>query len=355
MEERLFLIGIVMGAYAWLTRRWTESGRLDKPWFAVLWHAVFFAIAGFALAMIAMLSMESRRFPAPEELLSARQIWRGLLGAAVLGLFGWWRAWLACGRAKKRRGHTRAGHCRRLHPSHAQMRVRLMMRYYFLKEDMEWSETVFSAVLLAAVLMYFFVQAFKIPSGSMERTLLVGDHLFVNKIIYGLRIPFADKRVLAFRHVQRGDIVVFRFPTDDKKEEHCGSAQYGKDFIKRAIGVPGDRVELRGGEVFVNGKSLGREPYAQYLDPFRHPKLAFPISPEQYQTLWETRQLDHKLGDSMRDNFGPVVVPPDAYLMMGDNRDRSCDGRYWGPVQKKYIKGKAWVIYWPPSRMGGVN
>jgi signal peptidase I len=329
MEERLFLIGFAMGAYAWLTRRWNENGRLDKPWFAVVWHAVFFAIAGFALTMIAMLSMESRRFSAPEGLFSPRQLWPSLCGAAVLGLWALWRMRGEAGRAEKRR--------------------------YFLNEDLEWSETVFSAVLLAALLMYFIVQAFKIPSGSMERTLLVGDHLFVNKIVYGLRIPFTDKRILAFRSVQRGDIVVFRFPTDDKKEEHCGSVQYGKDFIKRAIGLPGDQVELRDGEVFINGKSLGREPYAQYLDPFRHPKPPFPISPEQYQTLWEARNLDHKLGDSMRDNFGPVVVPPDAYLMMGDNRDRSCDGRYWGPVQKKYVKGKAWVLYWPPSRMGGAH
>ncbi|MBI5242059.1 MAG: signal peptidase I [Elusimicrobia bacterium] len=220
---------------------------------------------------------------------------------------------------------------------------------------MEWAETVFSAVLLAAMLMYFIVQAFKIPSGSMEKTLLVGDHLFVNKFIYGLRIPFTDKRVLALRQIQRGDIVVFRFPTENRKEEHCGSPQYGKDFIKRVIGLPGDRVELREGEVFVNEGSLGREPYVQLLDPYRHPRASFATSPEQYQTLWETRKLDQKIGDGIRDNFGPVVVPPEAYLMMGDNRDRSCDGRYWGPVQKKYLKGKAWVLYWPPSRMGGIR
>jgi len=241
MEERLFLIGFAMGAYAWLTRRWTESGRLDRPAFAVFWHAVFFAIAGFAVTMIAMLSIESRRFSAPDGLLSSRQLLPSLCGAGVLGLWALWRMRSAAGRAEKRR--------------------------YLLNEDLEWSETVFSAVLLAAVLMYFIVQAFKIPSGSMEKTLLVGDHLFVNKIVYGLRIPFTDKRVLAFRQVQRGDIVVFRFPTDDKKEEHCGSVQYGKDFIKRAIGLPGERVELREGEVIVNGRPLGREPYAQSLDP----------------------------------------------------------------------------------------
>lgn len=329
MEERLFLIGIAMGAYAWLSHRWSEDGTLDKRWAAVAWHALFLALAGFSVTLVAVLSMESRRFSAPGALFSLRQMVPALCGAGLLGLFGVWRAWSDAGKAEKRR--------------------------HFLNEDMEWAETVFSAVLLAAVLMYFVVQAFKIPSGSMEKTLLIGDHLFVNKFIYGLRIPFTDKRVLAFKQVQRGDIVVFRFPTDDVNEEHCGSVQYGKDFIKRVVGLPDDRVEIRAGEVFVNGKSLGQEPYTQFIDPSRHPKPPFPISNEQYQLLWEGRQLDHKLGDSMRDHFGPIVVPPDAYLMMGDNRDRSCDGRYWGPVQKKYLKGKAWVKYWPPSRMGGIR
>ena len=329
MEERLFVIGIAMGIYAWLSHRWTEDGKLDQRWLAVVWHALFLALAGFSVTLVAVLSMESRRFSAPGGLFSLRQLVPALCGAGVLGLFGVWRAWSGAGKAEERR--------------------------HFLNEDMEWAETVFSAVLLAAVLMYFVVQAFKIPSGSMENTLRIGDHLFVNKFIYGLRIPFTDKRVLALRQVQRGDIVVFRFPTEDVNEEHCGSVQHGKDFIKRVVGLPDDRVEIRAGEVFINGKPLGAEPYVQFLDPARHPKPPFPISNEQYQLLWEGRQLDHKLGDGMRDQFGPIVVPPDAYLMMGDNRDRSCDGRYWGPVQKKYLKGKAWVKYWPPSRMGGIR
>jgi signal peptidase I len=329
MEERLFVIGIAMGAYAWLTRRWTDDGKLDHRWFAVFWHALFLGLAGFAITLVAVLSMESRRFSAPGGMFSYRQLIPALCGAGVLGLFGFWRAWSEGSGAEKRR--------------------------HFLNEDMEWAETVFSAVLLAALLMYFVVQAFKIPSGSMESTLRIGDHLFVNKFIYGLKVPFVDKRVLALRQVQRGDIVVFRFPTEDVNEEHCGSVQHGKDFIKRVIGLPGDRVELKAGEVFINGAPLGKEDYAQYLDPVRHPKPIFPISLEQYQTLWEGRKLDGKLGDGMRDDFGPIAVPPDAYLMMGDNRDRSCDGRYWGPVQKKYLKGKAWIKYWPPSRMGGIR
>lgn len=329
MEERLFWIGIAMGAYAWLTKRWTEDGRLDRRVFSAAWHALFFAIAGFAVAVVAMMSFESRRHGGGADLWSARQLAPAFAAALLLGGLGFWRCWGDEGGAEKRR--------------------------HYMNEDLEWAETVFSAVLLASFLMYFVVQAFKIPSGSMESTLRIGDHLFVNKFVYGVRIPFTQKRVLRWKSVQHGDIVVFRFPTDDAEEVHCGSPQYGKDFIKRVIGLPGDRVEVKNGVVSINGQALGKEPYTQYLNVARMPKVDLPFKLEQYQSLWETRMLDRRIGDMMMDNFGPVVVPPDAYFMMGDNRDRSCDGRYWGPVQQKYVKGKAWFIYWPPSRMGKIS
>lgn len=118
-----------------------------------------------------------------------------------------------------------------------------------LRESLEWADTGFSAILLAAAIMYFVVQAFKIPSGSMRSTLLEGDHLFVNKFIYGLRVPYTGKRVLRWRDVQRGDVVVFRFPAESKESSH-----YGKDFIKRAIGLPGDTIEIKDKRVFVNGQ-----------------------------------------------------------------------------------------------------
>ncbi|MBI5201927.1 MAG: signal peptidase I [Elusimicrobia bacterium] len=220
---------------------------------------------------------------------------------------------------------------------------------------MEWAETVFSAVLLASLLMYFVVQAFKIPSGSMRSTLLEGDHLFVNKFIYGVRIPFTRKRILKFSAPKRGDIMVFQFPTDDMTETHCGSVQYGKDFIKRTIGLPGETVEVKAGQVYVDGKLLDGETYAQYLDPVRQPPTTVKVPADAYQELWQTRKLDHQLGDAVRDNFGPIKVPAGTYLMMGDNRDRSCDSRFWGPVNEHYLKGKAWVIYWPPSRIGRVH
>jgi len=217
---------------------------------------------------------------------------------------------------------------------------------------MEWSETVFSAVLLASVVMYLFVQAFKIPSGSMESTFLIGDHLFVNKFIYGFRIPYTHKKVLQFRKVQRGDIVVFQFPSNDPREFQCGGSQYGKDFIKRAIGMPGDTVEVRDGQLLVNGQKPASEPYAQFLDQMRYPKAAEKVPPADYQVYWENRMLGKMFSEYIRDNFGPVTVPAGNYMMMGDNRDRSCDSRYWGPVPEALIKGKAWFTYWPISRAG---
>jgi signal peptidase I len=191
----------------------------------------------------------------------------------------------------------------------------------------------------------------------MERTLLIGDHLFVNKFVYGLRVPFSGRRVLGLKPVSRGDIVVFRFPVDDPRELHCGSVQYGKDFVKRVIGLPGDTVEVRQGRVLVNDKPAGEEPYAVYADQYRQPESlhAKELSPERYQELWQGHHLDQELGDVQRDFFGPVKVPPHSYFMMGDNRDRSCDSRYWGPVAEGDVKGKAWFLYWPPSRMAVVR
>ncbi|OGR76801.1 MAG: signal peptidase I [Elusimicrobia bacterium GWC2_64_44] len=221
-----------------------------------------------------------------------------------------------------------------------------------MKEDMEWSETVFSAVLLASVVMYLFIQAFKIPSGSMEKTFLIGDHLFVNKFIYGFRIPYTRIKLLKFRKVKKGDIVVFQFPSTDPREFQCGGSQFGKDFIKRVVGMPGDKVEVREGQLYVNSVKIEDEPYTQFADRFRYPKAAEKVAPGDYQVFWENRMLGKMFSEYIRDNFGPVTVPQGQYLVMGDNRDRSCDSRYWGSVPEGLIKGKAWFTYWPPSRMG---
>ncbi len=333
MEGRLFFIGVAMGAYAWLSRWLEKSERLDTPLKTGLWHALFCAIAAFSVALELLASMQDRiHFGAGDGQITAAQIYLGLAAAGVAALFGFWN-----GRKAGAKAETQD---------------------YYLAEDMEWSETVFSAVLLAAVLMYFVIQAFKIPSGSMENTLLIGDHLFVNKFIYGLQIPLTDKRVMPLRPIERGDIIVFRFPDEDPNAQHCGGSQDGKDFIKRVIGLPGDVIAVKNGQLYVNGKARTNEPYAQFLDgPNRQPQslLAQSLTPQKYQELWQTHRLDFVLQDVQRDYFGPVTVPPGDYFAMGDNRDRSCDSRYWGPVEKKDIKGKAWFLYWPPSRVGLIH
>lgn len=318
-----------MGAYAFASRKWSD--KLDSRMATAVWHALFYFLAGFGITLVAVLSIESRvRFvEASAGVLSIRELLTGLVGGLILGTWGYFRAWTQGTEQEKRK--------------------------FYRDEDLEWAETVFSAVLLAAVLMYFVVQAFKIPSGSMLNTLKIGDHLFVSKFVYGLKVPLTDYRVLPFKEVQRGDIMVFRFPTDDADEIHCGSVQYGKDFIKRVIGLPGETLSIRKGQVLIDGNPLGDEPYVHMRNSVRYPAPSIELPSERYQALWESRQLDSKLGDTMKDHFGPITIPEDSYFVMGDNRDASCDGRFWGPVQKKYVKGKAWVLYWPPNRMGGIS
>lgn len=330
MEERLFWIGLAFGLYTWGTRYGIKKGLLNSREVTTLWHTLFCVMAGFTAAMIVAMSIESRsRFASMTPgIMSAREWAVSLGGALIFGLLGLWRGWSQSGSAQKRQ--------------------------HYHAEDLEWAETVFSAFLLACVMMYFVVQAFKIPSGSMRSTLLEGDHLFVNKFIYGVRIPLTHKRILKFKPLRRGDIVVFRFPAQDPQEVHCGSSQYGKDFIKRVVGLPGDEIQVKAGKVYVNGASSD-ESYAQYDAAYRPKLMGKPPKPEEYQQLWREHRLDRTVGDVMRDYFGPVKVPEGSFFAMGDNRDHSCDSRFWGPVSEHDLKGKAWVVYWPPSRMGLVK
>jgi signal peptidase I len=175
----------------------------------------------------------------------------------------------------------------------------------------EYFEAICIAILLALFIRTFIVQAFKIPSGSMLPTLLIGDHLLVNKFIYGIRVPFTGKIIIPIVDPSKGDIVVFKFPKDRSV-----------DYIKRVVGTPGDTVEIKNKKVFVNGIGVD-DPHAHVSSP---------------------AVLDAQV--SPRDNFGPILVPEDRIFVMGDNRDNSYDSRFWGFVDQKDILGKAFILYW---------
>jgi signal peptidase I len=328
LEYRLFVIGVLMGVYSWLCRRRERGGRAPA-----FWHAAFWGLAAFSGSLVLLMSFQDRpRYATLAGIaVPVGEVLPALAAAAVMAGLGY------------RHGLTRL--------KNAETRAR--MRH----EDLEWSDTVFSSALMASLLMMFVLQAFKIPSGSMEQTLLIGDQLFVNKFIYGLKIPFADRRALAVRPVRRGDVLVFRFPTEDVEAVHCGTKEYGNDLIKRVVGLPGETVEVRAGRVLVDGKPLGDEPYAQWTGSYHQPRSprAAELTPEQYQQIWQDRGLEDELQGVEKDYFGPVKVPERSYFMMGDNRDYSCDSRYWGPVPESYVKGKAWFIYWPPNRLGPIR
>ena len=189
----------------------------------------------------------------------------------------------------------------------------------------EYFESIVIAVILALFIRTWVVQAFKIPTGSMEENLLIGDHLLVNKFVFAPTAGAAGEQLLPVGRVERGDILVFKFPEDPER-----------DFIKRTIGLPGETIELRGRQVFIDGQPLD-EPYLQ---------------PAATTLPAGVTAIDG------RDNFGPLEIPAGHYFMMGDNRDNSQDSRYWGPLPHGHLKGRAMVIYWsydagPPVIAGG--
>jgi signal peptidase I len=182
----------------------------------------------------------------------------------------------------------------------------------------EYAESILIAALLALVIRTFVVQAFKIPSGSMEDTLLVGDHLLVNKFLFGTTVPFTQKTILHIRNPKQGDVIVFEFPEDTKNPSLMFWQK--RDFIKRVIGVPGDRVKMVNQVVYVNDK-----PYK--IPQEIHKGSSGYAPPELY-------------------DFPERVIPAGNYFCMGDNRDRSHDSRFWGFVPKENIKGLAFILYW---------
>jgi signal peptidase I len=179
----------------------------------------------------------------------------------------------------------------------------------------EYAEAIIIAILIAFFIRTFIVQAFKIPSGSMKPTLLIGDHILVNKFIYGVKIPFIRKNLISISEPKRGDVIVFIYPEDRSK-----------DFIKRVIGVGGDTIEIRNKKIFLNGLPF-QDTHGVYVDDFIIPGTIQP-----------------------RDNFGPMTVPKGAVFAMGDNRDQSYDSRFWGVVDLKDVLGKAFIMYWSWNR-----
>jgi len=179
----------------------------------------------------------------------------------------------------------------------------------------EYLEPIIIAILIALFIRTFIVQAFKIPSSSMEPTLLVGDHLLVNKFIYGIKIPFTEIKLFQFKKPQRGDIIVFIYPKDRSK-----------DFIKRVICLEGEKVEIIHNKIYINDKLMD-DPWGYFSEKSDWTKYLQPM-----------------------ERFGPVFVPKDSLFVLGDNRDNSQDSRFWGYVNVNEVKGKAFIIYFSWNR-----
>ena len=186
----------------------------------------------------------------------------------------------------------------------------------------EYFESICVAVILALFVRTFIVQAFKIPTGSMENNLLIGDHLLVNKFVFAPTMTRLEETLLPIDPIRRGDIVVFKYPEEPER-----------DFIKRVIGLPGETLELRKKRVYIDDTLLD-EPYVHYLVP-----------PDEDEG-----------GDfDVRVRYGPVTVPPGHYFMMGDNRDNSQDSRYWGFLPQEYVKGRALFVYFSFGEASGLS
>jgi signal peptidase I len=192
------------------------------------------------------------------------------------------------------------------------------------------------AVVLFFVLKTFLVEAFTIPSGSMERTLLAGDFLFVNKAVYGAQIPGTSARLPAFETPRRGDVIVFAYPKNPTL-----------NYVKRVIGLPGDTIEMHAGRVRVDGHLLA-ETYVQRMDPGRD--VADPEFSWQRDFLLTWSSDERRNYHPTRDNWGPLLVPAGKYFVMGDNRDNSADSRYWGFVDHMAVKGRPMVVYFSYDR-----
>ena len=183
----------------------------------------------------------------------------------------------------------------------------------------EYLESLVVAFILATFIRTFVVQAFKIPTGSMENNLLIGDHLLVNKVVYSPSLGGVEDVLMGKKPIQRGHVVVFKYPDDPPR-----------DFIKRVIGLPGETIEIKSKQVYIDGKPLD-EPYVHFLEP--------PLRPED-------PEYGIRFDGGRGDDYGPRTVPEGQLFVMGDNRDNSKDSRYWGYLPADQVKGRALMVYW---------
>jgi signal peptidase I len=200
----------------------------------------------------------------------------------------------------------------------------------------EWAKSIVIALVIWFFLRALLVEAFRIPSGSMEGTLLIGDFLFVNKALYGAEIPIVNKRLPAFREPKRYDIVIFTSPEDSRT-----------NVVKRVIGMPGDTLSMVANTIYVNNEPLD-EPYVLRTNPLTDPEVP-------RMRAWQVRYLVGRDPSTYRPslkNWGPIVVPPDSFFVMGDNRDSSYDSRYWGFLGRDRIDGRPLFIYYSFDKRG---
>lgn len=215
-------------------------------------------------------------------------------------------------------------------PQTAPPEARTRLRFRFLRATWEWAKSVQLAIVLFLLVRAFLVEAFKIPSGSMEGTLLVGDFLLVNKLVYGAEVPLLEKRLPAVRAPALGDVVVFQWPEDPSKH-----------FVKRLVGLPGDTLEMRAGALWRNGVEAV-EPFAQRSLPLRE------ASSDEFR--WQRDYLTDTASvrgyNPKRNDWGPLAVPTAHYFVLGDNRDNSLDSRYWGFVPDSLMRGSPLFVYY---------
>jgi signal peptidase I len=210
----------------------------------------------------------------------------------------------------------------------------------------EYSESIGVAVAVALLLRAFVVEAFQIPSGSMIPTLAVGDHIFVSKFSYGLSIPFTDTKILQYAEPKRGDVIVFKWPND-----------HSIDYIKRVVGLPGDVIEMKQEELYINGKPVQRERLPRVCSDDEAPRSGELFEAHDcelwLETLGDVRHETIQVPGHGGRDFARTVVPPHHLFMMGDNRDNSSDSRFWGTVDLDLVKGRALIVWWSRGETEG--